>query len=891
MSTDPRRRLLVPDVVQTSQMDCGPAALEALAAGFSMELDSTRLREACQTSTSGTSIDAIEEVALGLGLDAVQTMVPVDYVGEPGSLTLPALAIVRLESGNHHMVVLWRRHGGHLQIMDPATGRRWPRLEALRGQLLSHTHQVDADDLCDYLRGAGAEPLCRRLESLGFARQRAIELQAAMGVRGWFSCSALDAAARLVRDFVAAGVLQRGARARTAVLRLVERANALGPERCTEAVPEEFWFALPAAPSATRERVTIRGAVLLRIAGCDPAAPLEAAPQPGAAAAPPGRAPLSKRRWAIASRVLQFSKALGFQWHALAALAAAAGAAAAFGQGLLLRAALEAAPRLASSVQRASGLAAVLAFLIIGAVLEGALSLINARIGRHVEVRFRQSFLEAVRRLPDGFFRARLTSDLAQRAHGLAIIRGFPVLGMTLLRSLVSLLLTAAGVLWLDIETWPWVLSLVALGIIAPLGVAPLLKERDMRLQTQQGAVTRSYLDAMLGLVPIRAHGAELTIRSEHEALVVDLVASARGVFSLRVLPSVLLAAAGIVTTALLFRGHIERSPDAGASMLLLVFWALQLPGHAGALAAGIAQYPSLVNALRRVLEPMDATPEYTHAPPVLEHPTAHGVSLAYRGVCVRVPGATLLDGVDLEIPAGSHVAIVGPSGAGKSTLVGLWLGWLRPAEGELRLEGRLATPEQLAALRQETAWIDSQTQLWNRSVLDNVRYGHHPAADGAEVARAVRSADLLEALARLPGGLQTEIGETGALLSGGEGQRVRFARAWMRSGARLAILDEPLRGVSRQRREAMIAEARRRFARATLLCVTHDVAATRAFPRVLVVEAGRVVEDGSPERLLSHPSRYASLVRADEALRTDLLEAASWRRVQVEAGGLHERA
>src|SRR5207247_204276 len=158
------------------------------------------------------------------------------------------------------------------------------------------------------------------------------------------------------------------------------------------------------------------------------------------------------------------------------------------------------------------------------------------------------------------------------------------------------------------------------------------------------------------------------------------------------------------------------------------------------------------------------------------------------------------------DVPAGSHVAIVGPSGAGKSSLVGLLLGWHKPSVGRVVVDGEPLGGARLARLRRETAWVDPAIQLWNRSLLDNLR--------------------------------------SGARDQGGEGQRVRFGRALVRGDARLVILDEPFRGLDRTKRRELLSKARELWRGATLLCVTHDVAETLGFERVLVVEGGRVVED-----------------------------------------------
>jgi ABC-type bacteriocin/lantibiotic exporter with double-glycine peptidase domain len=224
---------------------------------------------------------------------------------------------------------------------------------------------------------------------------------------------------------------------------------------------------------------------------------------------------------------------------------------------------------------------------------------------------------------------------------------------------------------------------------------------------------------------------------------------------------------------------------------------------------------------------------------------------------------------------------VVGVSGSGKSSLAGLLLGWNEPASGRVLVDGRPLGGEALVQLRRQTVWVDPGVYLWNMSLLDNLRYGAaHPAPS---VGTAVEEADLDEVLGRLPIGLQTPLGEGGALLSGGEGQRVRFGRAVVRGRARLVVLDEAFRGLDAPRRRALLARARARWQEATLLFISHDIGDTVGFDRVLVMGAGRVVEDGVPATLAEQPgSRYRALLEAERRVRARF---ADWRRFVVGGG------
>jgi ATP-binding cassette subfamily B protein len=238
-----------------------------------------------------------------------------------------------------------------------------------------------------------------------------------------------------------------------------------------------------------------------------------------------------------------------------------------------------------------------------------------------------------------------------------------------------------------------------------------------------------------------------------------------------------------------------------------------------------------------------------------------------------------------LTIEAGSQLAIVGPSGAGKSSLVGILLGWLQPSRGTVRIDGG---PLDFERLRLATAWVDPGVQLWNRSLFENLRYGAPPEAP--PVQEAIAGAMLRGVLESLPQGLQTKLGEGGGLLSGGEGQRVRLGRAIARRDARLVILDEPFRGLDREKRRELLARARQLWRGATMLCITHDLSETRSFDRVVVVEGGRIVEHGPPQELAARgESRYAQLLAAEERTRSGLWSSALWRRIRIHSGQIVE--
>jgi ATP-binding cassette subfamily B protein len=175
--------------------------------------------------------------------------------------------------------------------------------------------------------------------------------------------------------------------------------------------------------------------------------------------------------------------------------------------------------------------------------------------------------------------------------------------------------------------------------------------------------------------------------------------------------------------------------------------------------------------------------------------------------------------------------------------------------------------------------------------LFDNVTYGLRLSAR-YDLAAVLDDAQLRDCVHRLPDGLRTPLGEDGTLVSGGEGQRIRIGRGFGRQDARLVILDEPARGLDRHRRAEILAHCRERWPGATMLCVTHDVAYTLQFDRVLVVHSGLVVEDGPPCVLAEMAgSRYAAMLATDRDSDERLWRRPSWRRLIARRGSIAEVA
>jgi ATP-binding cassette subfamily B protein len=402
----------------------------------------------------------------------------------------------------------------------------------------------------------------------------------------------------------------------------------------------------------------------------------------------------------------------------------------------------------------------------------------------------------------------------------------------------------------------------------------------------------------MIGLIPVRTHGAETAVQREHESILVEWMRTGLAMQRVVISAEGMTSLAGFLLAALIVFGHLGRAEDT-SSVLLLVYWALALPALGQAIALAVRQYPAQRSVTMRLTEPLGAlerdgeSTTESHGPAAGETGDRRDapVALEMKGVAVRIAGRTILQDVDLQVAAAAHVAIVGPSGAGKSTLVGLLLGWHRTSSGSLLVDEAPLTSDRLPALRRRTVWVDPAVRIWNRSLIRNVQYGNEDES-GRPFGHVLQEAALHELLERLPDGLQTRLGEGGGLISGGEGQRVRLARGLFRAHTGLVILDEPFRGLDREKRRMLLERARRCWSGATMLCIMHDVGDAAAFDRVVVVDGGRIVEVGEPRQLLDREdSRFRKMVSMESMVRSGEWSGVSWRNLVMDDGKVSEKS
>jgi ABC-type bacteriocin/lantibiotic exporter with double-glycine peptidase domain len=868
------RAFLIPEVLQTSGMDCGPAALKSLLEGLGTSVNYENLREACRTGADGTSIDALEDICNDLGFEAYQEMAAIPDALEILKKAAPAILVVKGPGGAPHFVVLWRLLGNFVQIMDPGRGRRWIRTTEFLSELHVHTQVFDEPALLEWLPstlwGGFSDDRLRRLRS-----------PHSMGdAESWHEMATLEGGSRLAQSLVDKRVLPIAGAApliESLLSELPGPAMNLGlPAMESDVLPVHLRAIVK---RDFDEALMVKGCVFLLVRPKAAAnsqkdeAPSELAKKVlGAKSVPPFQL------------LLSYISAAGKRIAMLVMVLSAFLAVLSFAEMFLLRAAFNAQSALSLPQQRLWG-TAIYALLIVSLLaVEVSIASHVAKLGRSFELRCRLAILRKLPKLPDKYFRTRPMSDVTHRSQGLFSLRGLPSILVGLTKVSLDLIVTTVALLFLHPSGLIYTLTALLFGLIAPYFSLRIRSQLEHRVQAHASGLSQLYLDVLLGLNPLRTHGGQHAIRARQDEQLVDWREESERTVTLLSLTEGVQQLGTLLAVCAILGSFIRNGGEPGA-LLVLSFWALKLPVQARALSQTLQRTPMVFASLARLLEPLSA--EETPASTVSNENTM--VRSDRMGLAVEVRNATavlgthkVLDRVSVTLKPGQHVAIVGNSGAGKSSLLAAILGLIELDEGEIRADGIPVARYDQARFRRETVWVDPSVQLWNRSLLDNLLFGNPKEAQG-ELGPAIERTELKGLLQRLSEGMATPLGESGARVSGGEGQRVRLSRSLLRRGSRLVLLDEAFRGLERSMRRRISTEIRKDVRKTTLIEVTHDVADTQDFDRILVIENGRVLEDGAPQALLQLPnSRYAELVAADQKIQTEIWDGPQWRHLVV---------
>ncbi|MDQ5851718.1 MAG: ABC transporter ATP-binding protein/permease, partial [Chloroflexota bacterium] len=293
-------------------------------------------------------------------------------------------------------------------------------------------------------------------------------------------------------------------------------------------------------------------------------------------------------------------------------------------------------------------------------------------------------------------------------------------------------------------------------------------------------------------------------------------------------------------------------------SLLVFLSYLGSLQGKMKELAGAYSALQGTSASIERVMEMLEVEPEVrdqagaSPLPPARGHVRLEHVTFGYE------PGRPVLYNVSLEVRPGQTIAIVGPTGAGKSTLVSLIPRFFDPWEGRVTVDGHDVRDVQLKSLREQVALVLQESFLFPLTIAENIAYGR-PDASREEIAAAARAANAHIFIERLPQGYDTIVGERGATLSGGERQRLAIARALLKD-APILILDEPTSALDAETEGLLLEALERLMEGRTTFIIAHRLSTIRGADRIVVLQDGGIVEEGTHQELLAQETLYAHL-------------------------------
>ncbi len=488
--------------------------------------------------------------------------------------------------------------------------------------------------------------------------------------------------------------------------------------------------------------------------------------------------------------------------------------------------------------------------------------------GERAVAGLREELFERLLAMPPGFFADHRTGELTSRlTTDIGLLQG--LLSHQLAdfsRQIISLAGGIALLTWIQPR-----LTLTALGVV-PLVVGTAiffgrrLRRMSAGVQDRVAEATAVAEEAFSQIRTVQSFVQEHTERGRFGDRVAAIVAAAitrakvRGVFFGAITFSTF---AGVVIVLWMGGILVLQEQLSAGTLVAFLLYTVTIAASVGALAGFFSGYQEAVGAARRVFEWLEAVSPIADPPAPLPLPTPRRGTVDLDRVSFRYGEESpwALREVSLAVRPGEVVALVGPSGAGKTTLVSLLTRFWDVTEGSIRIDGVDVRRLRLADLRRMIGIVPQEPALFSGTIRENIAYAR-PGASDEDVQGAAVAAHAAEFVARLPDGYDTVVGERGVKLSGGQRQRVALARAILKDPT-LLILDEATSSLDTESERLIEDALERLLVGRTTIIIAHRLSTVRRADRLVVLQHGRVVEEGTHASLLAEGGLYARLYQS----------------------------
>ena len=510
----------------------------------------------------------------------------------------------------------------------------------------------------------------------------------------------------------------------------------------------------------------------------------------------------------------------------------------------------------------------MLAVVIVLAIASGARYYLVMTLGEQVVADLRSDLFAHLTRLDPGFFDAEKTGEIASRlsADTTQLKATFGSSASIALRNIFMFVGAIAMMVVTSAKLSAFVLAAIPIIVLPLFAAGRSVRQRSRRAQDTLAEATAFATESLTAVRVMQSFVAEAyTARRYREAAygayeAARSMSQARGIVTAAAL---FLAFGSVVVVLWLGAQDVVAGRMSGGTLMQFLLYAVLGAGALGQLSEVWNEVSQAAGAAARIGDLLAVRPRIAAPanPAALAKPVRG--DLAFRSVDFAYPGRDedpVLCAINFRVAPGEVVAIVGPSGAGKSTLFQLALRFYDPTRGVVTLDGVDVAKLDPAALRAEIAFVPQDAFIFGASVADNIAYGA-PGASREAIVAAAKQAAADGFISALPQGYDTVVGERGATLSGGERQRIAIARALLKD-APVLLLDEATSALDAES-ETLVQSALERLMKGrTTLVIAHRLATIVNAHRILVVEAGSIVEEGAHASLLAANGLYARLAR-----------------------------